>query len=60
MNMKHYGDPLGPSLDYLRHMKNKSWEDIIKSASNPGGWNRYCDFLKKNGIDPYKYFEPFE
>jgi len=30
-----YGDPLGPSLEYLRS-KGKSWEEIIDSASRPG------------------------
>ncbi|MBW1903109.1 MAG: hypothetical protein JRJ20_15995 [Deltaproteobacteria bacterium] len=35
-NIKQYGDPLGPSIDYLRG-KGKPWEDIIKSASKPSG-----------------------
>jgi hypothetical protein len=30
-----YGDPLGPSVEYLR-TRGKSWEDIIDSASRPG------------------------
>src|ERR1700759_3715280 len=31
-----YGDPLGPSLEFLR-LQGKSWEHIIESASRPGG-----------------------
>jgi hypothetical protein len=30
-----YGDPAGPTIEYLRS-KGKSWEDIIESASRPG------------------------
>jgi hypothetical protein len=30
-----YGDPLGPSVEFLR-AHGKSWEDIIDSASRPG------------------------
>src|SRR5690348_12763399 len=30
-----YGDPLGPSVEFLR-LRGKSWEDIIESASRPG------------------------
>jgi len=36
-NMKKYGDELGPTIDYLRNVKNKSWVEIIESASTPGG-----------------------
>ena len=35
-NMEKYGDKLGPSVDWLRG-KGKSWDDIIESASRPGG-----------------------
>ncbi|MBX3421511.1 MAG: hypothetical protein KF752_08145 [Pirellulaceae bacterium] len=35
-NTKRYGDPLGPSIEYLRG-KGKSWDDIIDSACRPGG-----------------------
>jgi RHS repeat-associated protein len=35
-NMERYGDKLGPSVDWLRG-KGKSWDDIIESASRPGG-----------------------
>ena len=37
MNMADYGDELGPTIEYLRNAKNKSWDDIIESASRPGG-----------------------
>jgi hypothetical protein len=30
-----YGDPLGPSVEFLR-LRGKSWEDINASASRPG------------------------
>jgi hypothetical protein len=30
-----YGDPLGPSVEFLRR-QGKSWEHIIASASRPG------------------------
>lgn len=30
-----YGDPLGPTIDFLRS-KGKSWEQILASASRPG------------------------
>lgn len=35
-NMEKYGDPLGPSVEWLR-ARGKSWEDIIESASRTGG-----------------------
>ena len=35
-NVKQYGDPLGPSFDFLRN-QNKSFDDIINSACSPGG-----------------------
>ncbi|MEU6642710.1 hypothetical protein ABZ863_09170 [Saccharomonospora sp. NPDC046836] len=35
-NIEKYGDPLGPSVDYLRE-RGKSWLDIIESASRSGG-----------------------
>ncbi|WP_143961161.1 RHS repeat domain-containing protein [Litoribacter populi] len=35
-NQKKYGDKLGPSIDYLRQ-QGKSWDDIIDSATRPGG-----------------------
>ncbi|MFB2974506.1 hypothetical protein ACE1CD_36730 [Aerosakkonema sp. BLCC-F183] len=28
-----YQDELGPSIEYLRNVKNKTWEEIIESAS---------------------------
>ncbi len=30
-----YGDPIGPTIEYLRAM-GKSWDDIIDSATRPG------------------------
>jgi RHS repeat-associated protein len=35
-NLQKYGDKLGPSIDYLRQ-QGKSWDDIINSATRPGG-----------------------
>lgn len=35
-NLEKYGDPLGPSIDYLRRA-GKSWDDIIESAKRTGG-----------------------
>lgn len=35
-NIEKYGDPLGPSVDWLR-AQGKSWEQIIESASRLGG-----------------------
>ena len=35
-NIKRYGDKLGPTIEWLR-AKGKSWEDIIKTAIEPGG-----------------------
>jgi hypothetical protein len=35
-NLEKYGDKLGPTIDYLRG-RGKSWEEIIESASRPGG-----------------------
>ncbi|MEO7311692.1 MAG: hypothetical protein ABIX01_14910 [Chitinophagaceae bacterium] len=35
-NLEKYGDKLGPTIDFLRS-KGKSWDEIIESASRPGG-----------------------
>lgn len=35
-NLADYGDELGPTIEWFRS-KGKSWEDIIESASRPGG-----------------------
>ena len=35
-NIDKYGDKLGPTIDYLRG-QGKTWEQIIESASRPGG-----------------------
>lgn len=35
-NEDKYGDPLGPSIDYLRS-RGKSWKQITESACRPGG-----------------------
>ncbi len=35
-NIERYGDRLGPTVDFLRE-QGKSWDDIIESASRPGG-----------------------
>ena len=35
-NRQKYGDELGPTIEWLR-ARGKSWEEIIESASKPGG-----------------------
>ncbi len=35
-NVAKYGDPWGPSVDWLRS-QGKSWEDIIESSLRAGG-----------------------
>ena len=35
-NIERYGNPLGRSIDQLR-AAGKSWDDIIESATRPGG-----------------------
>lgn len=35
-NIEVYGDPLGPTIDFLR-AQGRSWEDIVQSAVRPGG-----------------------
>ena len=35
-NIELYGNPLGPTLNQLRE-QGKTWEQIIESASRPGG-----------------------
>ena len=35
-NLEKYGDPLGPSIEWLLE-HGKTWEDIIDSACRPGG-----------------------
>jgi RHS repeat-associated protein len=35
-NLQKYGDKLGPTIEWLRN-QGKSWEEIIESASRPGG-----------------------
>ena len=36
-NLKEYGDKLGPSFDHLLNVEGKSFNEIIKSATRPGG-----------------------
>ncbi|MGQ0824615.1 MAG: glycine-rich protein [Actinomycetota bacterium] len=35
-NLQRYGDPYGPTIEWLR-TRNKTWEEIIESATRPGG-----------------------
>jgi len=35
-NIERYGDPLGPTIEWLLK-RGKTWEDIIESATRPGG-----------------------
>jgi hypothetical protein len=35
-NIARYGDPLGPSVDWLR-AQGRTWQQIIESATRPGG-----------------------
>lgn len=40
-NLDLYGDKLGPTIDYLRNIQNKSWQQIIESAGRTGAeYNR--------------------
>lgn len=39
-NLEKYGDPLGPTIDYLSG-KGKTWTEIIDSACRPGGKDLY-------------------
>ena len=36
-NLTKYKDKYGPTVDYLRNTANKSWEEIIESATRTGG-----------------------
>ncbi|MFE9429339.1 hypothetical protein ACFYNO_41085, partial [Kitasatospora sp. NPDC006697] len=37
-NKEEYGgDPLGPTVDFLRNVRNKTWDQIIEGALRPGG-----------------------
>lgn len=36
-NLALYNDPLGPTIEYLRDELGRTWEEIIESASRPGG-----------------------
>ncbi|WP_310621599.1 DUF4150 domain-containing protein [Flexibacterium corallicola] len=45
-NMKKYNDKWGPTIDYLRGVKEYSWEQIIEKSSKPGG--RDINFNRKN------------
>lgn len=36
-NIKEYGAPLGSSIDHLRIVDKKSWEEIIESACRVHG-----------------------
>jgi hypothetical protein len=36
-NMNEYGNEFGPTIDYLRKTKRKSWMQIIDSSSRPVG-----------------------
>jgi hypothetical protein len=36
-NLDKYGDKLGPTIDYMRSVQGKTWEQIIQKASTPGG-----------------------
>ncbi|MFN8036450.1 MAG: DNRLRE domain-containing protein [Acidimicrobiia bacterium] len=36
-NLAKHGDPLGPTIDFLRDVKGYSWEQIIERARTPGG-----------------------
>ena len=36
-NLREYKDRLGPSIEYLRNVRGKSWEQIIESAKRTSG-----------------------
>ncbi len=55
VNESRYGDKLGPTFDYLKNVKKKSYAKIIQSAQRPnpdidklvGGFKKWL--LTKNG-----------
>lgn len=47
-NQKKYGDPLGPSIAYLRN-QGKSWEEIIERATRAGGEDLGADVFYRLG-----------
>jgi hypothetical protein len=55
VNESRYGDKLGPTFDYLKNVKKKSYAEIIQSAQRPnpdidkllGGFKKWL--LTKNG-----------
>ena len=44
-NLLKYEDPLGPTVDYLRDKKEKTYREIIDSASRPN--TNFEDLLGK-------------
>ncbi|MFZ6775050.1 hypothetical protein ACO0LB_20325, partial [Undibacterium sp. SXout7W] len=36
-NLEKYGDQLGPTIDYMRKVQGKTWEQIIEKSFTPGG-----------------------
>ncbi|WP_207671278.1 hypothetical protein [Paenibacillus cymbidii] len=44
-NLEKYGDKLGPSVEYLRNIRGKTWEEIIESAKTTSD-----DFNRAAGI----------
>lgn len=45
-NLELYGDPLGPTIDYLRNVQSKSWEQIIESATRTS-----TEYNRKFGLE---------
>jgi len=52
-NINEYGDPLGPTVDYLRN-DGKSWHDIIKSSVSPGGTDLGIAYKLIGKIESFK------
>ena len=36
-NIKKYNDPLGPTFEWFINVERKSFQEIIESATRPGG-----------------------
>jgi hypothetical protein len=60
-NLERYGDPLGPSIEWLR-TQGKSWDDIIESALRTGGRRLgvLMLLLSHDRFDLVAEFEPVE
>ena len=54
-NIRDYGDKYGPTIQYLTEEKNKSWSEIIESASRPGGARSWAMWAMTSASYYYGY-----